>query len=66
MMPMKTERIVVALALVEEMLKEVAKISVVAQAGVAATLLGESTTQTPPCNGVFPDWGEVLCDRTEA
>ena len=38
-------------------------ISVAAQAGFAATLLGESSTQTPPCNSVVPEWGVLLSER---
>ena len=38
-------------------------VSVAAQSAFAATLLGESATETPLCNDVLPDWGDVLCDR---
>ena len=41
-------------------------VSVAAMSAFAAALLEESTGQTPLCNDVVPDWGDVLCDREVA
>ena len=41
-------------------------LSVAAQSAFAASLLGESTGKTPPCNDVLPDWGEFFCERDVA
>ena len=41
-------------------------VSVAAQTALAASLLGEPTTKTPPCNNLLPEWGDLLCDRQVA
>ena len=41
-------------------------VSIAAMSAFAATLLEETTGQTPLCNDVLPDWGDVLCDREVA
>ena len=40
-------------------------VAVAAQSAFAASLLGESSGKTPPCNDFLSNWGEVLCDKEE-